>query len=127
MKEWEGDNLKNRYTYEVYDITEQKFVLKNGTLNDVEQAIGISQKNISNYAIRKYPYKGRYDISRTAVYIPEKPKSAESMKRPYAIDMPQRWIDEWNRVRLLINPNAKPNEKKEGDEDNVSGKESIEV
>lgn len=50
--------------YEVYDIAEKKVILYHGTSKMVNEAIGISNKYVSEKAISGRAYEGRYLIKR---------------------------------------------------------------
>jgi len=84
--------------YDIYDLDNQKFILRNATAGLVEQTIGLGRVSVSTYANKGLIFKKRYRI-----YSKEQPVKSE-IRRSKEI---QKLMEEWDRVRFMINPNAK--------------------
>jgi len=72
--------------YSVYDIKACKYILRDKSNNVIEKTIGIPKERASRYAKHAILYKDRYRII-----------SKQEIE----------FMEEWDRVRFMINPNAK--------------------
>lgn len=88
-----------RYSYE-YDVFDgDVIVLANASSGEVEKAIGINRGKVSIYAAKQWLFRGRYRIASKT--MPAKEVKINRTKET------KRLMEEWDRVRVLINPSAR--------------------
>ena len=95
---------KASYRYDVYDGFLKKKIVVNGRLKDVAKVTGLSPISANKYAETGYVYKNRYVI--TKIKIDENNYEDENSEDTKSF-WTQELKDEWDRVRFMINPNAK--------------------
>lgn len=92
------------YMYDVYDGVLKKKIVVNGRLKDVTKVTGLSAISVNKYAEMGYVCKNRYVITKTKIdennYEDENSEDTKSF-------WTQELKEEWDRVRFMINPNAK--------------------
>jgi len=72
--------------YDVYDTIENKYLLQGVSAKETEKITGLPRNQVSRYAIDGILYKDRYRIVNKD---------------------DQKLMEEWDRVRLLLNPKAR--------------------
>lgn len=92
---------KEFYKYSVYDVVTDKVVLRWVSMKEVIATTGIPKDKITEYASKGYVYSGKYRLSRRAINEVEMNDCDDSTY------IPQTLLNEWDRVRLLINPKAR--------------------
>jgi len=95
---------RNQYNYNVFDLTVNSFILKNVEASTVAHVTGIDKIKVCVYASQSYIYDKRYSITRTPIH-PD--PIDEPIYEDAETKMPDDFKDEWNKIRFIINPNAK--------------------
>lgn len=84
--------------YDVYDTETNTYILKGVNAGLIEQTIGLGRVNASKYATRGVLFKKRYRIYSKTQPVKSVIRRSKEM---------QKLMEEWDRVRLLLNPKAR--------------------
>jgi hypothetical protein len=96
--------IKAIYTYTVIDEQTKETILDHVSNDEVSKRIGIEKKRIADYVKNNRLYQRRYRIYKHVEMIEEANKEPKKKLRTLKT---QEDMKEWDRVRLLINPEAK--------------------
>jgi len=94
---------KSLYMYDVYDGVLKKKIVVNGRLKDVTKVTGLPAIRANKYAETGYVYKNRYVITKIKIDEVDFEDENEDTKSFWTQELKK----EWDRVRFMINPNAK--------------------
>ena len=91
---------KTLWRYNVTDTYTKEHIVKNGTIDDVCESIGIVKFSVSKYAVKKYLFNRRYAIDR----VEWEPSMDDEDNTPLNSAFTPELIEEWNSVMLLFHP-----------------------
>ena len=87
-----------RYQYDVYDIKKGKTIMRNVNSGIIEDLIGLPRSKTATYATMEYVYQKKYRII------------GKNLIKPVKINRTKEEVElmkEWDRVRFVLNPNAR--------------------
>ena len=95
---------------DVYDTEKEKYVMKNATREEVAKKLEVNTRKISYNLYNGYKLNGKYLLSRV---IGEESKIKKSVKidktdKRMKNSIPVALWDEWDDVRIKLNPSANP-------------------
>lgn len=89
----------------VFDTVSNEYILLNATRQKVEKTLDIDGAKISYNLYTGYKIRHRYILER--VVNRTNPKNAVKENPNEKQKIPQYTLDEWDRVRLMLNPKAR--------------------
>lgn len=96
-----------KYVYDVYDKDKKKHIVVEGSLKDVTNITGMTAVKANQYAETGYVYKKRFIIRKKLINGASIEAISDETKPPWATFWTKELIEEWDRVRFMVNPNAK--------------------
>ncbi len=94
---------------DVYDTEKDKYIMESATREEVSKRLGVPTRKISYNLYTGYKLNGKYLLARVIGEEPSKKTSNKVSKLGIKKkSIPQSLLDEWDEVRLKVNPNAKP-------------------
>lgn len=95
---------------DVYDTEKEEYVMENATREEVAKKLEVNTRKISYNLYNGYKLNGKYLLSRV---IGEESKIKKSVKidktdKRMKNSIPVALWDEWDDIRIKINPRAKP-------------------
>ena len=92
------------YRYTIFDMTEDKYIIRNATSDEASAKINIPKTKLASYATSGFLWKRRYSIQKEKIY---NGIGVEADKdRPQKV-MDNRLKQEWDNARFRINPKAR--------------------
>lgn len=88
-----------RHKYDVFDTKKDKLILSDVNSGEIEKVIGLKRDKTSTYARKQYLFQKRYRITSKTI-----PTEEVKINRTKEV---KRVMNEWDRVRLMVNPNAR--------------------
>lgn len=89
------------YNYNVFDMQESKFILKNEPLSKVVEATGLPKDKVCQYAEHGYIHNGRYQIIRKK--LAEAESNPLDSEKVVPRDIQMSWDDVIGAIKALQN------------------------
>jgi len=97
---------KSIYCYTVWDRLKEENILERAPMKAVRERLGMRADKVNQYADSGYVYKGKYLIYK---YRLDGKDDNDAVKEKGLVVVPAELAEEWDRVCLMINPNARDN------------------
>lgn len=87
-----------QYHYNVYDLTVNKYIIHDGTGDEVLSEIGLPKDKLSTYTREGYIFKGIYQISRQQISKIKPPREEPKQLTPED----KKLMEQWEKMRTAL-------------------------